>query len=37
LFCGQDRRCVVIQGMYDPALILEFDRDFHFKSLIQLL
>jgi len=36
LFYEKDRCFVAIQGLHDPAIILEFDRDFRFKRLISL-
>lgn len=36
LFYEQDRCFVAIQGLHDPAIVLEFDRDFRFKTLISL-
>lgn len=36
LFYEQDRLFVAVQGLHDPAIILEFDRDIRFKTLISL-
>ena len=36
LFSGPDSHFVAIQGVHDPALILEFDHDLRIRNLIQL-